>query len=103
MRIDNWRNTKKALRQYNCREMDIRFEPESDSGLINEEKSGYQPLQKTKGLRIKFAGNKRKRQKAIRNKQKAIKEQAEGYPWGVAIYANSSSRARVSLPSERDC
>jgi hypothetical protein len=60
MRIDNWRNMKKALRQYNCREMDIRFEPESDSGLINEEKSGYQPLQKTKGLRIKFAGNKKK-------------------------------------------
>ena len=66
LRIDNWRNTKKALRQYNCREMDIRFEPESDSGLINEEKSGSQPLQETKGLRIKFAGNKRKRQKAIR-------------------------------------
>ena len=31
-----------------------------------KEKSGSQPLQETKGLRIKFAGNKRKRQKAIR-------------------------------------
>ena len=31
-----WWNTKKAVRQYNCRETDIRFKPESDSGLINE-------------------------------------------------------------------
>ncbi len=53
--------------------MDIRFEPESDSGLINEEKSGYQPLQETKGLRIKFAGNKRK-------KAEGYKKQTEGYP-----------------------
>ena len=71
MRIDNWRNTKKALRQYNCREMNIRFEPESDSGLIDEEKSDYQPLQETKGLRIKFAGNKRKTE--------GYKKQTEGY------------------------
>ena len=45
---------------------------------MNIEESGSQPLQETKGLRIKFAGNKKKesnkrnRQKVIRNKQKAI-------------------------------
>ena len=49
------------------------------SGLTDEEKSGSQPLQQTKGLRIKFADNKRKKaikekdKKAIRNKQKAIR------------------------------
>ena len=46
---------------------------ELNSDAIDKVKSGYQPLQETNGLRIKFAGNKRNRQKAIRNKQKAIR------------------------------
>ncbi len=40
------------------------------SDVINEEKSGSQPLQQTKGLRIKFAGNKRK--KAIKEKDRRL-------------------------------
>ncbi|MCR4663933.1 MAG: hypothetical protein K5660_01030 [Paludibacteraceae bacterium] len=47
---------------------------------MNKEKSGSQPLQETKGLRIKFAGNKRK--KAIKEKTEGDMKQTEGYPCG---------------------
>ena len=60
-------------------------------------KSGSQPLQETKGLRIKFAGHKRK--KAIKETDRKREEKDTRLSVGVALcdlhYANCAAKVRL--------